>query len=257
MIDTWVRSWPSATVRSPGSCGRVLEPAAALIPGDLPRRSRLAQAKRFVEAAGRPPADRYLRWVGYFTHEQKRTLNTADFRAALDDRTAVSWFADLFAGPGGDIGPLDRTLAVDVNSYLPYDLLVKMDIATMANSLEARSPLLDHKFMEFAARLPESLKVRGRTTKYLLKRYAETLLPRQALHRRKMGFGVPVGDWLKNELKPLVEDCLRSDRAAGRAYLNPDAIRQLVAQHRAGTHDHSQRLWALLWLELWFREFIH
>ena len=151
---------------------------------------------------------------------------------------------------------MDRTLAADVNSYLPYDLLVKMDIATMANSLEARSPLLDHKVMEFAARLPARLKVRGRALKYLLKRYAGTLLPAAALDRRKMGFGVPVGDWLRADLKPLADDALLGGRAAARGYLRPEGVRQLVAEHQAGQQDHTYRLWALLWLELWFREVV-
>ena len=142
--------------------------------------------------------------------------------------------------------PLDRTLAADVNSYLPYDLLVKMDIATMANSLEARSPLLDHKVMEFAARLPARLKVEGRALKYLLKRYADGLLPAAALNRRKMGFGVPVGDWMRGDLKPLVDDALLGDRAAARGYLRPEGVRQLVAEHQAGKQDHTYRLWALL-----------
>jgi asparagine synthase (glutamine-hydrolysing) len=231
----------------------VIEPAAALIPDALPRRSRLHQAKRFLEAAARDPADRYLRWVGFLSAAQKSDLYTADFRSELNGRDAGDWFRGLFAA-APDLGLLDRTLSVDVNSYLPYDLLAKMDIATMANSLEARSPFLDHKVMEFAARLPARLKVRGRALKYLLKRYADRLLPPAAWNRRKMGFGVPVGDWMKGDLKPLLDDALLGDRAAARGYLRPEAVRRLVTEHQAGRQDHTHRLWALLWLELWFRE---
>jgi asparagine synthase (glutamine-hydrolysing) len=126
-----------------------------------------------------------------------------------------------------------------------------MDIATMANSLEARSPFLDHQVMEFAARLPARLKVRGLSLKYLLKKTACKLLPAANLCRRKMGFGVPVGRWMRRELRPMLEDLLFSARALARGYFRPAALRQLVHEHQAGRQDHSFQLWALLWLELW------
>ena len=100
------------------------------------------------------------------------------------------------------------------------------------------------------------MKVKGRSLKYLLRKYPEMLLPPAALNRRKMGFGVPVGDWMKTDLKHFVDDTLLSDRAATRGYLRPEGVRTLVNEHQLGRHDHSGRLWALLCLELWFREFI-
>jgi asparagine synthase (glutamine-hydrolysing) len=130
-----------------------------------------------------------------------------------------------------------------------------MDIATMANSLEARSPLLDHKVVEFAARLPGRYKVRGMTLKYLLKKVCASLLPPANLRRRKMGFGVPLADWLRNQLRPLIHDVLLSPRAAARGYFRPEAVRELVRRHLEGEADHSNQLWALLWLELWNQEF--
>ena len=150
----------------------------------------------------------------------------------------------------------DSLLAADIGSYLPEDLLVKMDIASMANSLEARSPFLDHKFMEFAARLPTDFKLRGTHLKYLLKKVAAPLLPSGVLNRRKMGFGVPVGSWMRNQLRPMIDDVLLSHRALERGYFRPDSVRQLVREHTDGTRDHASRLWALLWLELWQREFL-
>ena len=125
----------------------------------------------------------------------------------------------------------------------------------MACSLEARSPFLDHKVMEFAARLPASFKLRGKTLKYLLKKASAGLLPEENLQRRKMGFGVPVGNWMRNELRPLLEDLLLAPTARTRNYFQVGPLRQLVDEHVQGKQDHSFPLWALLWLELWHREF--
>jgi asparagine synthase (glutamine-hydrolysing) len=234
----------------------VLQPLAALIPDTLPRRNRLRQTKRFLQKAELPLARRYLGWINYFTREQKGELYSGEFRDRLGACDAESWLLGLFDQVGSTAAdPLDVLLAVDVRSYLPYDLLVKMDIATMANSLEARSPLLDHRVMEFAARLPADFKVRGRTLKYLLKEVGKKLLPPENLSRRKMGFGVPVGQWMRGDLRPLVEDVLLSGDALRLGYFEPDKVRKLVRAHLEGTRDYSSQLWALLCLELWQREF--
>jgi asparagine synthase (glutamine-hydrolysing) len=231
----------------------VVEPITALIPDSLPRRSRLRQAKRFVRGAPRPLPERYLGWVSFLSPDQKGELYTSAFRAQLAGYEAEAWLQnELKASDGGD--RLDTILGVDVRSYLPYDLLVKMDIATMANSLEARSPFLDHRVMEFAARLPSRYKVRGRTLKYLLKKVGQRHLPAEVLKRRKMGFGVPIRRWLGEDLRPLVEDSLFSERAQRRGYFQPEAVRRLVEANRTGQRDESFQLWALLWLELWHRE---
>ena len=235
----------------------VIEPLASLIPRSLPRRSRLGQAKRFLRVAAQPAGRRYLRWVTYFTPEQKGALYTPEFREHLAGRDAGEWLLDRFDAADCDgLDRLDAVLATDVGSYLPYDLLVKMDIATMANSLEARSPFLDHKVMEFAARLPARHKLRGATLKYLLKKVARTLLPARNLDRRKMGFGIPVGEWMRGELRPLLNDALLSPRSIGRGYFQAATLRRSVQEHAEGAQDHSARLWALLWLELWHREFL-
>src|SRR5262249_52997639 len=154
---------------------------------------------------------------------------STEFRESLAGYQAESWLLRLWEGmAGARPDPLDKMLALDVESYLPYDLLVKMDIATMANSLEARSPFLDHQVMEFCAKLPSRLKLRGMRLKYLLKKAGEGLLPPETLTRRKMGFGVPVGRWMRGELRAWVEDLLLSPRALKRGYFQPGALRQLV-----------------------------
>lgn len=234
----------------------LIEPASRLIPDALPRRNRLRQVKRFLEGARHPFAERYLRWVTYFTPAQKRELYAPEFRehlAGYEGRTWLRTRLEEAHQTGAD--PLDAVLSVDVGSYLPYDLLVKMDIATMANSLEARSPFLDHKVLEFTARLPREYKIRRLTQKYLLKVVGKKLLPPENVSRRKMGFGVPIADWMRGPMLPLLEDVLLSPQARTRTYLQTDSVRRLVQAHREGEQDYSAHLWALLWLELWFREF--
>jgi asparagine synthase (glutamine-hydrolysing) len=151
---------------------------------------------------------------------------------------------------------VDATLLADIMTYLPNDLLVKVDIATMAVSLEARSPFLDHKVIEFAASLPEKLKLRRLTSKYLLKRVLKQLLPAENLRRRKMGFGVPISHWLRGEMQPFLRETILSEKALGRGFFKPDAVKQLVELHTRGEREHSQKLWTLLMLELWFQRFI-
>jgi asparagine synthase (glutamine-hydrolysing) len=235
----------------------LIEPLAALVPDSLPRRNRLRQAKRFLQVATQPLARRHLAWVSYFTPGQKQELYTPEFRGLLAGYEGQRWLLSLLeAACHNDGEPLDALLDADVHSYLPYDLLVKMDIATMANGLEARSPFLDQEVMEFTARLPKRQKLRGWTLKYLLKKVGKELLPGENLKRRKMGFGIPVGSWMRGELRPYLEEVLLSPRARARGYFRPQAVRQLLRAHVEGKQDYSFQLWALLWLELWHREFL-
>jgi asparagine synthase (glutamine-hydrolysing) len=161
------------------------------------------------------------------------------------------WFARA-----NGAGIVDASLLADLMTYLPNDLLVKVDIATMAVSLEARSPFLDHHVIEFAASLPENLKLRRLTTKYLLKRVLRKLLPSENLDRRKMGFGVPIGHWFRGAMQPFLREVLLSERASGRGLFNQQTVRQLIELHTRGERDYSHQLWTLLMLELWFNRFI-
>ena len=198
-----------------------------------------------------------MRWISYFPASERAGLYTRDFQEQLGGRQAEGRLLAIWEElTAAGLDPLDRLLGVDVESYLPYDLLVKMDIATMANSLEARSPFLDHKVMEYCATLPSRYKLRGTRAKYLLKKAAAPLLPAEILSRRKMGFVTPVGDWMRGELRSMVEDVLLSPAALKRGYFEPEALRRLVRAHLDGREEQSFELWALLWLELWHREFM-
>jgi asparagine synthase (glutamine-hydrolysing) len=233
-----------------------------VIPDSIDPRSRMRQARRFLSVASQPMAQRYPRWLTFFQDEAKTRLYSPGFTDDLKgipdehgDGRANGWLSSLFTElPRLD--PIDAAMAVDIVSYLPYDLLVKVDITSMANSLEARSPFLDHEVMEFAARLPIEIKVRGRRLKYFLKRAFADLLPEENIKRRKMGFGVPVGQWFRGPLKELLCDALFSQRSSTQQYFRDSEIKRLVGEHLESRADYSFQLWNLLMLELWHREFI-
>jgi asparagine synthase (glutamine-hydrolysing) len=228
----------------------LIRPLIPLVPEPRRRRAFLRRAKRFMAVAHLPVFDRYLHWVGAFTPAQKHALYTPEFMAELAGNDAGRWLRQALA-PEPTLDPVDAVLRADTLLYLPEDLLAKVDIASMANSLEARSPFLDHRLVEFCAALPSSLKLRGRTSKWLLRRIMQHRLPPDILRRPKMGFGVPVGEWLRGELRPLLEETLFAPRAVQRGYFRPAAVRALVDEHLARRADRTSHLWGLLMLELW------
>ena len=235
--------------------GSLVEPAVGLIPTSERRRSRVRDAKRFLLAASLPKVDRYLRWVSVFDRDSKAELYSESFKNETSNAHAAALLDPWFAKANG-AGIVDAAQLADIMTYLPNDLLVKVDIATMAVSLEARSPFLDHHVIEFAASLPERLKLRGLTTKYLLKRVLKKLLPAENLHRRKMGFGVPIGHWFRGKLQPFLRETVLSQKALNRGLFTTLTVKRLVEQHTSGERDYAHQLWTLLMLELWFQRFI-
>jgi asparagine synthase (glutamine-hydrolysing) len=233
----------------------VVRQAIELIPSSETKRSRVRDVKRFIQAASLEKVERYLRWVSVFDTEAKQDLYSEDFQRETQRLSAANMLDPWFAQANGS-GVVDAALLTDIMTYLPNDLLVKVDIATMAVSLEARSPFLDHHVMEFAASLPEKFKLRGLTTKYLLKRVLKKLLPAENLNRRKMGFGVPIGHWFRGRLQPFLRETLLAEVALKRGLFKPEAVKQLVELHTRGERDYSHQLWTLLMLELWFQRFI-
>jgi asparagine synthase (glutamine-hydrolysing) len=233
----------------------LIRPLVPLLPEPRQRRAFLRRAKRFMTAAHLPVLDRYLHWVGAYSPAHKAALYTPEFQRMLDGHRSVQWLEAVLA-PEARLDPVDAVQRADTLLYLPEDLLTKVDIASMANSLEARAPLLDHRLVEFCAALPSSYKLRGRTSKWLLRRLMHDRLPPPILSRSKMGFGVPVGGWLRGELRPLLEDTVLSDRALARGYFRPAAVRALVDEHVSRRADRTAHVWALLMLELWFQAFV-
>ena len=233
----------------------VIGNVARALPSFQSRMNPLRKVQRFTAVAAMSPVERYLRWITVFDDQAKQELYSDRMREQTMNFRAASIIAPWFAKANGS-GIVDATLLTDTMTYLPNDLLVKMDIASMSVSLEARSPFLDHHLMEFAASLPEKLKLRRLKTKYLLKRVLKDIVPEQNLSRRKMGFGVPIGHWFRGVMQPFLRETLLSDKALARGLFQPDKVRQIIDQHLAFKDDHSHRLWTLLMLELWFQKFI-
>src|SRR6185295_5403572 len=205
----------------------VVRQAIELMPSSETKRSRIRDVKRFVQSASLPKVERYLRWVSVFDQSAKQDLFTDTFARQTDGHAAPRMLDPWFARANGS-GIVDAALLADIMTYLPNDLLVKVDIATMANSLEARSPFLDHHVIEFAASLPEKYKLRGLTTKYLLKQMLRKLLPAENLDRRKMGFGVPIGHWFRGKLQPFLRETLLAEASLRRGLFRPEAVKRLV-----------------------------
>jgi len=227
----------------------------AAVPHSPSLQSPLWIAKRFFQSISSTPEARYLRFLTHFDGEMKERLYTTGFARAMkgidSDEIALSRFRETDAD-----NLLDATLYADIHTYLPDTLLPKVDVTSMANSLEMRSPLLDQGLMEFAARLPADMKIRRLETKHVLKRVFGRYIPRRLLNRKKMGFGVPIGRWFRNELKEMVHDTLLSSRASGRGYFREDAVRRILEEQTRNRWHWHHHIYNLLMLELWHRRFI-
>lgn len=219
------------------------------------REKTLNRLSDFMESLSTDQARNYAEQIKIFNAKEKEDIYTEDFRKRVEKINSLDFVLKKFEESGTE-DLLEQLLYVDINSYLPEDLLVKMDIATMANSLEARAPFLDHKFMELAAGIPSHLKLKGSMTKFILKKAFSDLLPEAILKRKKMGFAVPVSRWFKKELKEYVYEILMDSRTLNRGYFRREGIERLLDEHIASRYDHSAKIWALLILEIWFRVFM-
>ena len=185
-----------------------------------------------MESLSTDQARNYAEQIKIFNEKEKEDIYTEDFRKKVEKIDSLDFILKKFE-ESGTKNLLEQLLYVDINSYLPEDLLVKMDIATMANSLEARVPFLDHKFMEFVAGIPSQLKLKGSKTKFILKTAFKDFLPDAIFKRRKMGFGVPVSRWFRNELKDYVYEILLDPRTLNRGYFRREGIERLLNDHIA------------------------
>ena len=184
----------------------------------------------------------------------RRALYKEDaFKRLPFPRPAQDYFHSCFSQLPGDLDWLDRLLSVDIQSYLAWNILPKVDTATMAHALECRSPFLDHRLMEFVACLPSSYKLRGLTQKYILKRYGEKWLPKEIVYRKKKGFGIPLSKWLREEMGDQAIELLCSKDARTSGLFEPSSIRRLLEEHRSRKADRSYLLWSLFVLEQWLR----
>ena len=223
-----------------------------LAPLTAQQRFKIPRIRGVLQAPKQRPGRRYAFTLAPFTDEDKEDCYSWAMRDQLG-RSALDLLEPYFAEADSLVAGANWA---DIHTYLPDDLMVKVDVASMAHGLEARSPLLDHVLMEWAVGLPEEVKMARGVTKALFKSAMEPYLPAELLYRPKMGFSCPVDHWFRNEIKELAYDTLLSQSARQRGLFRPDYVQRLLDEHCGFTRDHHTRLWALLMLELWFRMWI-
>jgi asparagine synthase (glutamine-hydrolysing) len=239
----------------PSLMRRGLANAARKLPPTAQIDSRRMRARRLGETLTLDDAGRHFHYMTALQGLRRDTLYTPNFAAELDMSSAETNFRSVWE-EGTASNLVDHMLEVDSLTFLPDDLLTKVDIATMAYSLEGRSPLLDHELMQFAAMLPERLKVTTGRQKVALRDAIRGIVPDEILDAPKRGFQPPVAEWFRDDLREYAREVLLDPAAVDRGYFRADAVSGLLDQHAAGLGDHSQGIWTLLLLELWHQEFV-
>lgn len=235
----------------------LMKTLAGALPGGLPGRltAPLRNAKKFARSAGLDFEERYLGYGTYFTDEAKQQLYSDGLREATAGFDAYAAHRRYFSRVK-NAAPLNRLLYVDLKTFLPCLNLITTDKTSMAANLEVRVPFLNRQMIEFTARMPPELKLRGFKRKYILKRALEEVLPRDVVWRKKAGFGAPIRSWLRGALRPLVNELLSDDVITKRGLFRPEEVRRLVNQNLSGREDFNLQVFQLLNLELWQRQFM-
>jgi asparagine synthase (glutamine-hydrolysing) len=245
-----VEHWEQHARKALGAASAV----AGMLGRALPLSVKGARALRHL-GAGPDQAYALKHAYGMFEPDAKARLYSSDFAASVRGADPFASFRDAYRRCRS-LDPVDRGLYTDVHTYMVDDILTKVDRMSMAVSLEAREPLLDHRLLEFAATVPVSLKIKNGRGKYLLRRALDKKIPREILERGKQGFEAPIGEWLRGPLAPMAASLLSDGRLRDRGIFNDREVTRLWTEHRDGRADHRHRLWQLMMLELWFRQFI-
>jgi asparagine synthase (glutamine-hydrolysing) len=220
------------------------------LPPTAHKKGLINKLKRFVEGAALSDALQHYRWNIFLTDETRGQLYSKELQRAVEHLDGYSRVtAYLHAFEAAD--PLWQQQFADIKTFLADDILFKVDRMSMANSLEARTPYLDYRVVEFVAGLPSHLKLRGLQTKYLLKQCMASKLPHEILTRPKEGFSIPMKNWLRQELRPLMQDVLSPSRLQREGLFNAAYVEKLQAEHLQGKANHSHQLWALMVFEIW------
>ena len=243
-MDRYYRYLPSSFRRN------LLPTLMAQIPPRPAKKGLINKTKRFVEGAALPSSWQHTRWMMFMTPEDKSSLYQSDVYASLDGQDSARVLEDYFSRKSRMDG-LAQQQYVDIKTYLVDDILTKVDRMSMAVSLEARVPLLDFRIVEFAVNLPPQMKLYRGQTKRILKQAMEDRLPHDVLNKPKQGFSIPLKNWLRGPLKPLMMDLLSNEKVNQRGYFNAECVSEWVTEHIEGTRNHSHRLWALMVFELW------
>jgi asparagine synthase (glutamine-hydrolysing) len=233
---------------------RFIEPVVRHLPVSTKNLSFDYKAKRFIKSAKYETIERHHSWFGSFSIDEQRPLLTENVVAQAN--------GDIYAGPRTMLDicdardEIERMQYLDMNFYMAEDILTKVDRASMAVSLETRAPFLDPRIGQFAASLPLEYKLRGNKGKYILKRSVEGLLPASILRRSKKGFGIPIADWLKGRLNPLMHDLLAPARLQDQGLFESGHVQTLIGEHEKGIASHHKQLWTLLVFQLWCDNFL-
>ena len=216
-----------------------------------------ARGKNYLFNISQDAAGRYIDSISHFNGPRKRALYSSEIKSKMNGSFALG--EELYrkiALNSGSNDEVENLLYLDSKTYLPSDILTKVDRMSMASSLEARSPLLDHELIEYVTRIPSAMKLKGSETKYIFKKAIEGFVPREILHREKQGFGVPIGDWINLQLKDRITGDLSDKHSLERGYFDANYVNLLLDEHGRGRRDHSHALWTLWMLELWHRRFV-
>jgi asparagine synthase (glutamine-hydrolysing) len=238
--------------------GRAAGALVRRLPPSAQKKGTWNKLRRYVQAFDNPASLRHLRWMMFLSEKDRKELYSDRLVRELGGLRAPSE-TEPFASTYGRLGDFDRTngeLYLDLRTYLADDILVKVDRMSMAPSLEARVPLLDHKLVEFAFSLPGNLKLRGMETKWIFKKTMERLLPRETLYRKKEGFSIPIKHWLVTDLKDMMLGYLDEKRLREEGLFEPTAVGAMIKAHLEGRENYSHQLWALLVFELWKENYL-
>ncbi|MBD3374904.1 asparagine synthase (glutamine-hydrolyzing) [candidate division KSB1 bacterium] len=233
----------------------LIEPTINALPPMDKKKGLINRSRRFVEGMRLPDHLQHVRWMIFLQEAEKDFLYESHVRQQLDGYRPYEFIEKKFARVSST-DPLDQQQYVDLTTYLVDDILVKVDRMSMATSLEARVPFLDHRFVEFAASLPSSLRLQKGKTKYILKRAMQGILPEQILSRGKEGFSIPIKNWIKEELNPLMNDALSTDRLKETGLFAINSVHRMMNEHMAGQENHSHKLWALIVFQRWYRQYV-
>jgi len=226
----------------------VMQPVSRRLPHN-------AKGRNFIHNVALEPADRFLDSMSIFTSLNKDLLYAGDMRQFLKRKNRFVDFQEL-ADKVTTGSATDELLYIDSKTYLPGDILTKVDRMSMAASLEARAPLLDHKLIDFVTAIPASMKLKDLETKYIMKKAVADLVPHEILYRPKQGFGVPIQEWINRQLRSRIREELAHLTGGQRDYIDQKYVQVLLDEHERGRRDHSMSLWALFMFQLWHREYV-
>jgi asparagine synthase (glutamine-hydrolysing) len=232
----------------------LVQPLVHALPTSSAKLSLDYKARKFIEGAALPPAQAHYTWRTIFSAEEKHSLLTKEFAAAIKERLPEETWERLFA-TYPKCSDMDKGFYSDYKTFLSGSILPKVDTMSMANSLEAREPLLDYKLVEFAARVPANMKMKGLTTKYLFKKMMSTVLPKRIVYRKKAGFHTPIASWFRSDLRSLVEETLSAEDIASTRMLDAVYVERLKTEHFEGRANHSYKLWGLMNFIVWYKHY--